>query len=494
MKSKGRIMIVARIPLCLLIAFIVASCATNVAGVGGSKPADGVNVLRLSYEEALDLAFKIGKENFTDVERTDRGSVIIYNQNIVRGNTLVEVTPQIVVNLDDQDDTGITYRLKAAPYGINFSLNPGYINGIFLARVAEKRKVGEVESATFVNYMFTNDLAVAERIPDSIPVGYGGFKRYLDNKKNRAAFEGIWTDPDGKYTLGLLKDTRDPRYQYKAFVIESRARNWEPGQVKFKVNQLSVGGIAIGPYHYANKADSGVTWKVDKGLLLGVNDTKLAFFMIYPDNFGGGSTEVEITGAGTGWAVTADGYFVTNAHVVEGAKKIYIGFREGSPKRARVVAIDARTDLAVLKIGKPDRRYTPLSVSIARAVPNGTAITVIGYPLAFTLGDDPRVTDGIISAQSGYEKDVTRYQISAPVQPGNSGGPVIGPDGRVAAVVVSGLRGDTQNVNFAIKMAYLRTLLDGAGVRYNTAANAGMSSAQIFKAYRDSILPVWTER
>lgn len=487
-------MAAVRIPLYFCFAVFLASCATNVTGVGGSGQGDGVDVLRLSYEDALDLAFQIGKESFTDTERTNDGSVIIYYQNFVRGNTQVEVTPQIVVNLDDQDDTGITYKLKASSYGANFSLNPGYINGMFLARVAEKRRAGEVGFARFANYRFMDDRGVAQRIPDSIPVGYESFKRYLDNKKNRDAFEGIWTDPDGLYTVGLLRDTRDPRYQYKAFVIESRTQSWKPGEIKFKVNSLSAGGIAIGPYHYEDKSERGVTWKVDRGLLLGMNDNKLAFFMIYPNAFGGGRKDGEITGVGTGWAVSADGHFVTNAHVVEGAEKIYIGFREGNPKRARVVAIDSRTDLAVLKIAKPDRRYTPMPLSIARAVPNGTAITVIGYPLAFTLGDDPRVTDGIISAQSGYEKDVTRYQISAPIQPGNSGGPVIGPDGRVAAVVVSGLRGNTQNVNFAIKMAYLRTLLDGAGVGYNTAANASMSPAQIFQAYRGSILPVWTER
>ena len=134
-------------------------------------------------------------------------------------------------------------------------------------------------------------------------------------------------------------------------------------------------------------------------------------------------------------------------------------------------------------------------MSAGKTVANGVAITVIGYPLAFELGDDPRVTDGIVSAQSGYEKDPTRYQISAPIQPGNSGGPVLGPEGSVIGVAVSVLSGsDVQNVNFAVKNAYLKLLLESAGVRYRTLdGGRRLTPSEIYAKYGKSVLPVWAE-
>lgn len=450
----------------------------------------------MDHKQALQLAYEVSSETFTEAKLlSEIGPVQIFNYSRVKKGAEAVINTRVVREEGGGGRTGITFHIvtRASNRGSPAS-SPGYVADMFISALAKRRQQMEIETARFEKYTILKDSAVADTIGDSIPSTYQGFVQYLDGKKDLRKFEGIWTDPDGNYTLGMIYDPRDPRHKYKAFVIESRRQNWNPGEIKLKLNDLAENGVAIGPYRYGNKADLAITWAVQPGLLTALTDKKLVLFMIYPDAYGGESTEGEISGVGTGWAVSADGHFVTNAHVVEGAKKIYVGFREGNPKRARVVAIDSRIDLAVLKIAKPDRRYTPMPLSIARAVPNGTAITVIGYPLAFTLGDDPRVTDGIISAQSGYEKDVTRYQISAPIQPGNSGGPVVGPDGRVAAVVVSGLRGNTQNVNFAIKMAYLRTLLDGAGVGYNTAANASMSPAQIFQAYRGSILPVWTER
>lgn len=489
-----------RISWLALLAFsvLLMSCETMSTGVTSrgdraSAGSGGIEVLLLSYDEALELALQIGQESFAEARMTDRETVLIFNQSALRGNARAEIEARLVENLGGSGEIGVVYKLYARGYGRNSALNPGYINGMFFSRLAEKQNAGTIPTAWFARYKTITDRGVAENIGDSIPATYDGFKRYIDGKKERREFEGIWTDLDGKYTLGLVYDPRDPRFRYKAFVIESRQKNWKPGEIKFKVNKLAVGGLAVGPYFGIEKNESGVTWKVESNLVTAINEPGLIYFMIYPESFGGETREGSAA-VGTGWAITSDGHFVTNAHVVDGAKKIFIGFREGNPLRAKVVTVDQRTDLAVLKIVSPDRKFVPLPLAIGKTASNGSAITVIGYPLAFTLGDDPRVTDGIVSAQSGDKKDVTRYQISAPITHGNSGGPVIDSSGAVIGIAVSGTRrNDAENINFAVKSSYLKLLLDGAGVRYRKGGGGHMSPRDIFAKYGKSVLPVWIE-
>ena len=102
----------------------------------------------------------------------------------------------------------------------------------------------------------------------------------------------------------------------------------------------------------------------------------------------------------------------------------------------------------------------------------------------------------MISAQSGLRKDVTRYQVSAAIQGGNSGGPVLNDHGQVVGIVVTGIvRTDVENVNFAVKVAYLRPLLEQAGIAYPTAGSpTALTSQELFERYGASVLPVWTNR
>jgi len=103
---------------------------------------------------------------------------------------------------------------------------------------------------------------------------------------------------------------------------------------------------------------------------------------------------------------------------------------------------------------------------------------VAGYPLTGLLGSDIIVTSGHVNSLAGMRNDSTRLQISAPVQPGNSGGPLVDRSGAVVGVVVSKLNvtrlatvtGDfAQNVNFAIKPEMLRLFLEANQVRFRTA-------------------------
>jgi S1-C subfamily serine protease/Holliday junction resolvasome RuvABC ATP-dependent DNA helicase subunit len=172
--------------------------------------------------------------------------------------------------------------------------------------------------------------------------------------------------------------------------------------------------------------------------------------------------------SGTGFFVGADGYVVTNAHVIEGCEdpKIVCGFAE--PAEAQIVARDARNDLALLKIG-----FTSDHVARLRSgVKVGEDLAAFGFPLFGTLSAGGNFTLGNVSALSGMQNDSRHIQITAPVQPGNSGGPVVDRAGNLIGVVVGGLgahgKGAAQNVNFAININTVMAFLDAHDVPYLT--------------------------
>ena len=172
---------------------------------------------------------------------------------------------------------------------------------------------------------------------------------------------------------------------------------------------------------------------------------------------------------GTGFFVTADGYFVTCFHVVVGGGTITLRNLKGENIPARVVLTDRVNDLALLKA---EGSFKPLPVGSSADMRRGAAIVTMGFPNVRQQGIEPKVTDGIINSFSGANNDPRVFQVSAPVQTGNSGGPLVNMEGNVVGIVASKLdaqaiarqTGDIpQNVNYAIKSQFLLELLERAG-------------------------------
>jgi S1-C subfamily serine protease len=167
----------------------------------------------------------------------------------------------------------------------------------------------------------------------------------------------------------------------------------------------------------------------------------------------------EAGSSGSGFFVTTNGYLVTNHHVIDGAKRLRIRTKEGI-KDARVVSTDPANDLAILKI---DASTKALSLAKGGGVKAGERVLAVGFPMPDLQGFSPKVTAGVVSSLSGFKDDVTMLQIDAAVQPGNSGGPLINEKGQVVGVIVARLNDkDAQNVNYAVKVSYLRALLESA--------------------------------
>jgi len=464
----------------------------------GKKSQEPAEVLEIGYKEAVELMLDVAKQAFPNVEpeanlveKLDMGSdLIVTNRDFWRGDVKLTLTAEVVQNLDQMDEYGIIFKAKAAGYGSNFSMIPGYASEAFFKNLDILISERSLNKKTFTNYKILKDKGITEKVSASIPTSIIGFKKYIDEKSDRKPFEGIWASGDGKYTVGLIHTPKDYQYKYKAFILESKYRNWEAGEVKFKLMKLRNGKLTSGILHLKSKVEHSGTWKADKELLEHISEPKGMYIKQYPDGAFSESDDF-INGVGTGWAVSDKGIFVTNHHVIDGADKIYVGFKD-SPSPARVLLSDKRIDLAVVEIINPKKKYKPLKIS-TNNVGNGTEIMAVGYPLAFTLGDDPRVHEGVISAQSGIDKDITRYQISANINPGNSGGPVIAKNGNVVAVSVEKLNEGT-GVNFAIKANYVESLLNQLNIPINTSGSSEDSFAEVFNEYKGSILPIWTER
>lgn len=182
-------------------------------------------------------------------------------------------------------------------------------------------------------------------------------------------------------------------------------------------------------------------------------------------NTGSGAQAPRIA-SGTGFYVTRQGHLLTNAHVVQGCKTLTAARVGEAASPVSTVSIDKQNDLAVLMAAGPAPAVAGLR---SRAVRQGEPVIAFGFPYAGSLSSGGAITTGSINALSGLRDDTRYFQISTPVQPGNSGGPLMDETGTVVGVVSAALRatrGDSppQNVNFAIKADVARTFLAAAGV------------------------------
>jgi len=170
------------------------------------------------------------------------------------------------------------------------------------------------------------------------------------------------------------------------------------------------------------------------------------------------------TGSATCFAISNKGYFVTNYHVIANAKTIMIRGINGNYDKnykANVVNFDKNNDLAILNIS-PDsvKIIGSIPFSINSKISNiGESVYVLGYPLRATMGDEIKLTNGIISSKTGFQGDVSCYQVSAPVQPGNSGAPIFNTKGELIGII-SGKHLEAENVSYGIKSSYLLNLID----------------------------------
>jgi S1-C subfamily serine protease len=187
------------------------------------------------------------------------------------------------------------------------------------------------------------------------------------------------------------------------------------------------------------------------------------------------AAQAESVRTGSGFAVTP-GVVVTNAHVVAQCRALRVVHGEQA-QDGRVLAIDRDQDLAAVRTDLRVPAALPLRSGPGLRL--GESVVAFGFPLAGSLSREGNLTTGNISALAGLRDDARYLQITAPVQPGNSGGPLVDEGGNVIGVITAKLdavavakrTGDIpQNVNFAVKGQGLERFLQDAGVIYERRA------------------------
>jgi len=177
---------------------------------------------------------------------------------------------------------------------------------------------------------------------------------------------------------------------------------------------------------------------------------------------------------GTGFFVNKNGTILTNYHVIDRASKIEATY-EGKSIPLSVKAVDQKKDLALLTSEAPHPHF--IKFREGNPVRTGDGIIAAGYPLPTLLTDELRITDGTISAMSGLNNDPGKLQITAPIQPGNSGGPLLDTSGNLVGVIASKISDQAvvskagvipQNINFAINISEVKSFLDQEHIEYET--------------------------
>jgi S1-C subfamily serine protease len=182
--------------------------------------------------------------------------------------------------------------------------------------------------------------------------------------------------------------------------------------------------------------------------------------------------QLEKASTGSGFFVSPAGHILTNEHVVSRCREV----RVAGAGNVEQIGASEKIDLALLKLDHS--KTSAATFRDGRGIRTGDDIVVTGYPLQGLLSSELNVTKGIVSSLSGPGDDHRVIQITAPVQPGNSGGPVLDASGNVVGVVMAGLSAIEmvqatgampQNVNFAVSAGSARAFLDSHDVPYETA-------------------------
>ena len=173
----------------------------------------------------------------------------------------------------------------------------------------------------------------------------------------------------------------------------------------------------------------------------------------------------ELIGTGTGFFVTEDGWFVTCAHVVTDGKRILV--KKGDKiLSATIKKIDTQNDFALLKV---EGAFSSLPIQSSGPAKLGDSVVSVGFPNPDLQGVEPKFTKGEICGLSGLHDDPRSFQISTPVQPGNSGGALVNAAGNVVGIIRGKLSDAVgikesgaipQNVNYATKSSYLLVLME----------------------------------
>lgn len=337
------------------------------------------------------------------------------------------------------------------------------------------------------------------------------FRHYFDNNlETLNPLEGIWSvDQTGswrdvysgrkgklpqrllensRYRIAILRDSSKTNYDFICVILESQNPDWTSGRIKAYFRKTAYEKVYEGLWYMGDYSEERSNYAINEFGLIENTETNYSailraeitiqqtFIKAYPPYSGKSrpSGENKLKGTGSGFLMTNSGLIVTNYHVVEDANRIEIAFPEKNITKTAIIRIkDKKNDLVILEI--KDFSYSvisnqpiPFSFADANSIKIGQEVFTLGFPLGDIMGTKSRLSTGRINSLFGIQDDPRLLQVSNPLQPGNSGGPLFNYKGELVGIVVSSLSSKyfyenvgiiPQNVNFAIKLSYLQNLV-----------------------------------
>lgn len=331
-------------------------------------------------------------------------------------------------------------------------------------------------------------------------------RSYYSSSNSLRPIEGIYdylNSDDSSYEYNLSFGVIKSSSGYDIIFLNSPVHTqWKEGELKATMQATASSGVyKISNWYLADKIkkqDFYATLEEGAFVLLDNIKSKATYFAkTYPsfedNNQNSVSTETngnnkQYFASGTGFIIDPSGFIATNYHVIDGAKGVDVFITKNGKTNtysAKSIVVDKSNDLAIIKVNDSSYSKLPSTPYVIGSGTKdvGTSVFAMGYPELSSLGEEIKVTDGIISSKTGYQGDVTTYQISAPIQHGNSGGPLFDKKGNIIGITNAGVT-ELQNVGYAIKVSYLNNLIDACPEPIHTSSTnqlSGLSFPEMIK-------------
>ena len=356
-----------------------------------------------------------------------------------------------------------------------------YLNGNLQGKadgaiLLEDKDVNSIFTGNFYAYDKNGNIISSDFFPQFNWKDEASIKNYFDKNKS-TQYEGIWelSTRNGSIKLIVYYNQSMRKYNFRSLppYENGLVGYFEPtNESVFTFVYKGVRAVAISQGQNVFKLNFGLQGKKRDPYsqirnTFFYNSQESVLYKTYPNNIKYPKTKSKWMANGSGIIVSKSGYIVTNYHVVENAVDIEVEFilnGELQKLEADVVQTDKLNDLAVIKISDINfNGINELNYNFKGSSSDvGTKVYAYGYPMALSImGKEIKVTDGIISSKSGFEGNIATYQITAPIQGGNSGGPLFDDKGNFLGINSSGLSKEiADNVGYTIKSNYVLNIID----------------------------------
>jgi S1-C subfamily serine protease len=344
---------------------------------------------------------------------------------------------------------------------------------------------------------------------------------YLSGKELEP-IEGVWVWDNNDYEVAIIRNTTEhyKGYDYLGVITDTRNSNWSRGQIKLLLKETASSQAYSGMYLGSEHDELGTMFLLSSQNLIEFNvplgpygsQQRVMLVRNFPKEARSSSVIDTENGSGTGFFVSQE-FVATNYHVVREAKKISLSVG-GALVQGELFLKDSQNDLALLRISSANHSTAVTTLKGVKCLVlgnsdqarSGDPVFTLGFPLSGLLAATPSVGQGVISNSAGMDNDPRMFQVSIPIQPGNSGSPLLDSSGHLIGVVTSTLNSKAmwkatgtlpQNVNFAIKGSYLKSMLSMApssDCPISSQAKQSLTAREIQDNYASSVVGIRISR